>query len=156
MLTQEVQTYIRSSVLCWLATCNRQGEPNVSPKEVFTYWDETTLLIANIASPQSVSNIAEKPKVCVSFINIFIQKGFKLKGVATIISRQDAAYTAKVVPLRSMVADAFPILSVIEIKVNKVESIKAPSYFLYPNITEEAQINNAMETYRLRLSKDLR
>ncbi|MDA9893807.1 pyridoxamine 5'-phosphate oxidase family protein [Flavobacteriaceae bacterium] len=43
-----------SIVLCWLATVSSQGEPNVSPKELFFVLDTETLLIANIASPQSL------------------------------------------------------------------------------------------------------
>lgn len=57
MITDEVKEYIEKSVLCWLATCNNEGIPNVSPKEMFTYFDSNTLLIANIISPNSVENI---------------------------------------------------------------------------------------------------
>ncbi|MFK5037181.1 pyridoxamine 5'-phosphate oxidase family protein, partial [Klebsiella pneumoniae] len=71
MITEEVKNYIDKSVLCWLATSNRQNEPNVSPKEIFTYKDDKTLLIANIASPNSIANINENPNVCVSFVDIF-------------------------------------------------------------------------------------
>ncbi len=76
MLNQEVKKYIDKSVLCWLATSNEDNEPNVSPKEVFTYRDEKTLLIGDIASPNSVKNIKSNPIVCVSFVEIFVQKGF--------------------------------------------------------------------------------
>jgi predicted pyridoxine 5'-phosphate oxidase superfamily flavin-nucleotide-binding protein len=48
MIGKEVKKYIDESVLCWLATANRQNEPNVSPKEIFTYRDDKTLLIANV------------------------------------------------------------------------------------------------------------
>jgi predicted pyridoxine 5'-phosphate oxidase superfamily flavin-nucleotide-binding protein len=88
MITNEVKKYIDNSVLCWLATCSKDGEPNVSPKEMFTYKDENTLLIANIASPSSIANIQENPKVCVSFVEVFVQKGFKIKGNAIIIAKK--------------------------------------------------------------------
>lgn len=60
-------------VLCWWATADEQGQPNVSPKEVFAVVDDQHLLIANIASPVSVRNIQHNPKVCVSIIDIFVQ-----------------------------------------------------------------------------------
>lgn len=69
MINSEVKKYIDKSVLCWLATVNGLNEPNVSPKEVFTYVGEHTLLIANIASPNSIKNISENPNVCISFID---------------------------------------------------------------------------------------
>lgn len=60
--------------------------PNVSPKEVFTYYETDTIIIANIASPQSVRNIHENENVCVSFIDILVQKGYQIKGKAEIIT----------------------------------------------------------------------
>lgn len=35
MLSSMAIDYANRSVLCWLATCDAQGQPNVSPKEVF-------------------------------------------------------------------------------------------------------------------------
>ena len=45
------------SVLCWLSTASAEGIPNVSPKELFVFDENNMLLIANIASPQSIRNI---------------------------------------------------------------------------------------------------
>jgi hypothetical protein len=53
--------------------------------------------------------------------------------------------------LIDLFTDQFPILSVIEIKVSKVDTIQAPSYFLFPETTTEAsQIAGAMATYGVR------
>ncbi len=149
MINNQVKEYIDKSVLCWLATSNRQNEPNVSPKEIFTYKDDTTILIANLASPNSINNIMENPNVCVSFVDIFIQKGFKVKGIATLIDKHDAEFSLKVKPLTELFTDKFPIKTVIEIKVTKVDTIQAPGYFLYSDTTEQSQIENAMKTYKV-------
>ena len=53
-------------VLGWLATVNANGEPNVSPKEIWKFDGVDRLLIANIASPTSASNILSNPNVCFS------------------------------------------------------------------------------------------
>lgn len=74
MITQEVKNSIDKSVLCWLATANRKAEPNVSPKELFTDKNDRTLLIAQIASPRRIANIRKNPNVCLSFVDIFVQK----------------------------------------------------------------------------------
>lgn len=150
MLTDEVKKYINKSVLCWLATSNLQNEPNVSPKEIFAHDGDNTLLIAHIASPNSVENIKDNPHVCVTFVDIFIQKGFKLKGKATLISKEDIDFIEKVKPLTDLFSDKYPIKSVIEITITKVDPILAPSYFLYPERTEQFQIESAMETYHVR------
>ena len=150
MIDDNVKKYIDKSVLCWLATCDNELLPNVSPKEMFTYQDDTTLLIANLASPNSINNIMNNPNVCVSFIDIFVQKGYKLQGKATIIDRENFEFSSKVKPLIDLFTDKFPIKSVIEVIVTKVDTIKAPSYFLYSDITEENQIKNAMTTYKVK------
>lgn len=150
MINNEVKKYIDNSVLCWLATSDRQNEPNVSPKEIFTYKDDTTVLIANIASQNSIDNIKDNPNVCVSFVDIFVQKGFKIKGVATLIDKDSDSFEIKVKPLTDLFTDKFPIKTIIEIKVTKVASIQAPSYFLYSDTTEQSQIQSAMRTYKVK------
>lgn len=150
MLTDEVKQYIDKSVLCWLATSNKQNEPNVSPKELFTYKDADTLLIANLASPNSINNIKENPKVCVSFVDIFVQKGFKLKGIATLVDKNDEDFILRVKPLIDLFTDKFPIKTVIEITVTSITKIQAPSYFLYKGTTEQSQIESAMKAYKVK------
>ncbi|SMD44837.1 hypothetical protein SAMN00777080_3472 [Aquiflexum balticum DSM 16537] len=150
MINSDVKKYIDKSVLCWLATVNELNEPNVSPKEVFTYDGEHSLLIANIASPLSIKNIRENPNVCVSFIDVFIQKGFKLKGTARVIEKKDPGFGNKAKLLTDLFTDNFPIKSIIEITVIRVDKIMAPSYFLYPDKTEQSQIESAMKTYKVK------
>jgi predicted pyridoxine 5'-phosphate oxidase superfamily flavin-nucleotide-binding protein len=150
MISREVKKYIDKSVLCWLATSNKDNEPNVSPKEIFTYKDDKTLLIANVASPNSIDNIKENSNVCVSFVDVFIQKGYKLKGTAILINKDDNDFMEKVKHLRYLFTDEFPIKSVIEIEIKKVDRIQAPSYSLYPDRTEQFQIESAMRTYKVK------
>ena len=149
MLDETIIQYINQSVLCWLATSDKDNFPNVSPKEMFTFKGNDTLIIANIASPNSINNILENTNVCVSFVDVFVQKGIKIKGLAKIIYKNEADFDLKVKPLIKLYSDKFPISAVIEIKVQKVESIQAPSYFLFPEITEEQQIESAIKTYKV-------
>ncbi len=147
MLTTEVKKYADKSVLCWLATVSDDGIPNVSPKEIFVTEGDKHILIANIASPKSVKNIKSNPNVCVSFIDIFVQKGYKIKGIAKLIRKTESAYGQRVKVLKVLAGDAFPIHSIIEIEVEDVQPIIAPSYRLYPETTEQMQIESAMLIY---------
>lgn len=98
-----------------------------------------------------MENIKENSNVCVSFVDVFVQKGYKLKGTAVLIHKEDRNFKVKVKPLIDLFTDEFPIKSVIEIEVKKVEMIQAPSYFLYPdNRTEQYQVKSAMATYQVR------
>lgn len=151
MLSAEVQQFARRSTLCWLATVDAAGQPNVSPKEMFAVLDAQHLVIANIASPASVRNIAANPRVCVSFIDIFAQKGFKVLGLARNALRQEADYARWAAPLEAMAGPRFPVRSVMVISATAVEPIMAPSYRLYPKETTEAsQTESAWRTYGVR------
>lgn len=147
MLNDEIKNYINRSVLCWLATADADGMPNVSPKEMFTYKGDDTLLIAHIASPNSITNIETNANVCVSFVDIFVQKGCKMKGRAKIIRANDAGFEEDKRLLTELYSDQYPIKAIIKIAITQIASIVAPSYFLYDTTTEQSQIQSAMETY---------
>lgn len=150
ILTNEVKTYIDKSVLCWLATVDGDGQPNVSPKEMFMYYNDNTLLIAHIASPVTLANITQQPKVCVSFVDVFVQKGYKIKGLAKILKKNDLSFQQKSQLLKERFTDRFPISAVIEVTVTSLEPIQAPSYLFFPETTTESdQIRSAKETYGL-------
>ncbi len=147
MFTNEIRQSVEESVLCWLATSDLDGYPTCSPKEAFTIFGTDKIVIANIASPGSVKNIASNPNVCVSFINIFEQKGFKLKGAATYLSSNDPDCEKYTEVLRPIVGDVFPVKGIIVVTVAKVEPILAPSYYMVPGTTVESLIAQARKTY---------
>ena len=135
-------------VLCWLATADAEGQPNVSPKEVFAVGDEQHLVIAHIASPTSVKNVLQNPKVCVSLIDIFVQKGWKLLGHAQYVHSSDAVFHAYAKHLIAMAGHKFKIQGLFMVAVDQAHPIIAPSYRFYPDsTTEQAQIEAAMKTY---------
>jgi hypothetical protein len=154
MLSPEVQESAIRSVLCWLATVDAAGQPNVAPKEIFAAFDATHLVIANIASPTSVRNIEVNPRVCVSFIDVFVQKGFKVFGTARNVRRNEPEFSTWSAPLEAKAGPRFPIHSVLVIKAVQVEPILAPSYRLYAaDTTEETQVASAMRTYGVRRTR---
>lgn len=147
MLTNHVKEYIDRSVLCWLATVDQLGRPNVSPKEIFSALGDSDLVIANIASPNSVRNLRGNSNACVSFIDVFVQKGYKLLGRAEVIEASDRRFPEFAAPLLEMTKGVFPILSVIRLTVEGVTPIVAPSYAMVAKTTEASQVQCAMKTY---------
>ena len=146
-LPQEIKQSMSESVLCWLATTARDHTPNVSPKEIFNHFGEDKMIIANIASPQTVRNIRANPKVCVSFINILSQKGFQLKGSAQIIDKNHREFLAMETILLKMTGGTFPFKTITKITVHKVKPLIAPRYLLFPETTEKQQIDSALKAY---------
>lgn len=155
MLTPDVIAAAGRSVLCWLATVDEQGQPNVSPKEVFALLPPRSVAIANIASPTSVRNVRHNARVCVSFVDVFVQKGYKLTGTARVIGPADPDYARWAAPLVAMAGRHFTILGVIAVDVLSVEPIIAPAYRFHPaGTTEQRQVADAMRRYRVRPAGD--
>lgn len=150
-LTAAVRDSARRSVLCWLATVDADEQPNVSPKEVWAIADDRHVVVAHIASPVSARNIARQPQVCLSFVDVFVQKGFKLKGVAREVPANDPEFSDWAVPLQAMVGQRFTIQSVLVIRVTSVAPIVAPSYRYYPDeTTESSQVDAALQAYGVK------
>jgi predicted pyridoxine 5'-phosphate oxidase superfamily flavin-nucleotide-binding protein len=153
-LNDAVREAASRSVLCWLATVDAEGHPNVSPKEIWAIADEQHVVVAHIASPVSARNIAHHPQVCLSFVDVFVQKGFKLMGMAREVRAADAEFATWAEPLLAMVGQRFTIHSVWVIQVQSVSAILAPSYRFYPNETTEAsQVASGMRTYNVQAVK---
>ena len=139
------------SLLCWLATVGEDGQPSVSPKEVFCVADDVHIVVANIASPGSAHNIQTHPKVCLSFVDVFAQKGYKVYGLARNVRPQEAEFAQWAEPLLKMVGERFRIHSVFVVCATAVEPIVAPSYRFYPHETTEAsQTEAALRAYGVR------
>ncbi len=146
-LNNEIKEYINKSVLCWLATASTKNVPNVSPKEIFNHFGTDKIIIANIASPQTVRNIKQNENVCVSFIDILVQKGFQLKGKAKIIGKTYPQFPEMEKVLTEMTGGSIPFATITEITIEQVKPIIAPKYILYPETTEQEQIESAKKLY---------
>ncbi|MEM6629558.1 MAG: pyridoxamine 5'-phosphate oxidase family protein, partial [Bacteroidota bacterium] len=118
-----------------------------SPKEIFTYSLPDSILVANVASPQTVKNIRENPQVCISFIDILVQKGYQLKGEAQILIRKQPDFVQFELPLLELTEGKFPFASITLIQIESAKKILAPRYHLYPETTEEEQIHRAKQSY---------
>jgi predicted pyridoxine 5'-phosphate oxidase superfamily flavin-nucleotide-binding protein len=148
-LTKDIKQYLDQSILCWLATVSADGIPNVSPKEIFNYYGTKEIIIANIASPQTVQNIKQNEHVCVSFIDILVQKGFQIKGTAEIIKKTNEEFSAREKVLVKMTGGKYPFATITKITVEQIKPIIGPKYLLYPETTEAQQIESAKIAYGL-------
>ncbi len=149
-LTPAVHAAAARSVLCWLATVDAQGQPNVSPKEVWALLGDCDAVVAHIASPQSAANIrrVEPAPVCLSFVDVWVQKGYKLVGHAREILPQAPEFAHWARPLRAMTGERFELHSVLHLRIHSAHPIVAPSYWRYPDTTTEAtQIAAARQRY---------
>jgi uncharacterized protein len=152
LLSQELKDHLSRSVLCWLATIDHDGFANVSPKEIFIAIDQN-ILIAHVASPVSVRNIKSNPKVCVSFVDVFSQRGFKVTGHASILEPNDHGFDQIAAPLKKIATEKFPVKAVIVVEPIRIARILAPRYNLFADTTEAAQVARAIKTYNRVLER---
>lgn len=142
------------AVLCWLATVDDRNRPNVSPKEIHARTGEDCMVIADIASGRSVRNIRENPAVCVSLIDVFLQRGHKLEGTARILAPDHPDFAAQAAPLLAMTGGRFPIRHVIAVCIERTTPILAPSYLFYPERGEADLRADACRTYGVQPARD--
>lgn len=148
-LSAEARSSVDECVLCWLATSSRDACPNVSPKEIFAVYRDESIIIANIASPKSARNIKENSLACVSFVNVFTQRGFKVVGAAECVKESDQGYQEMKSILVRQTEGMFPFKSIFRVMVHEESRIVAPRYQLFPETTQEQQIASSMKAYRV-------
>ncbi len=148
-LTPEMHAAIDDAVLCWVATASPEGVPNVSPKEVFAS-SKDSILIAHIASPKTVRNIASNPKVMVSLVDVFEQVGWQFSGKARLLWPSSSEFPHLARPLQELTEGLYPIKAVLHISVSKAKRIVAPSSWLFPDQSKEIVRGKVLARYGVK------
>ena len=147
--TLDMTTCLDRAVLCWVATADGDGRPNVSPKEVFTC-DLNRLLIAHNASPKTVRNIELNPSVMVSVVDVFAQHGWQFSGEASLVWADSSGFTEVVGPLNAITEGLYPIKAVIVVDVQEAQRIVAPSSWLFPDRPQDVFRQQVLLRYGVR------
>jgi len=147
MGNDDIAAEAAASVLCWLATVDAQGAPSVSPKEIWTLRRPDQVVIADIASANSVRNMRANPQVCVSFIDVFAQKGRKLYGSARVLAPQAPGFAELGREVLAMAGADYPVRHLIVVDVTRSAAIRAPSYHLFPERTDAERLAQTYATY---------
>src|SRR4029434_4783239 len=85
ILTADMKRVVEEQRLGFVATVCPDGTPNLSPKGTTAVWDDDHLVFANIRSPGTLANLRRNPTVEVNVVDTFVRKGYRFKGVATIL-----------------------------------------------------------------------
>ena len=84
-------------------------------------------------------------------MDVFIQKGLKLEGLASVVLPDSQVFTRIARPLVNMCSARFEIRSLFIVQVTGATPILAPSYLFYPcQTTEMDQRASAMQAYRVK------
>lgn len=136
ILTKEMQDAVGAIRLCFAATASPEGEPNVSPKGSLCVWDDDHLAFADIASPQTIKNLRDNPRIEISMIDQMSRRGFRFKGTAEILD-SGPIFEEVATELWEREGRDVPVHHVIKVHVLKAKEVLSPAYMLNKDLKVE-------------------
>jgi len=136
-LDTDMKAIVEGTILCFGATTNPDGSPNLSPKSSLRVHDDAHLLFANIASPGTVRNLRRDPRIEINCVDIFARRGYRFRGRATIHSAGDPLYLALASAVRREHGPAIPIHDAVLVEVLEARPLLSPAYTFIAGVTEE-------------------
>ena len=133
LLTAEMKRVVREQRLGFVATVCPDGTPNLSPKGTTAVWDDDHLVFANIRSPGTLANLRQNANVEVNVVDPFVRKGYRFKGVASVLESGPVYDRAITFYKERGVANA--IREIVIVQVQSARAIDSPAYDL--GLTED-------------------
>ena len=85
VISEDMKRMVEEQRLGFVATVCPDGTPNLSPKGTTRVWDADHLVFANIRSPGTLANLRQNANVEVNVVDPFVRKGYRFKGVASVL-----------------------------------------------------------------------
>ncbi|QIG50043.1 pyridoxamine 5'-phosphate oxidase family protein [Nordella sp. HKS 07] len=146
MLTEEMKAIIATYPLGFVASVNRDGTPNLSPKGTFVMLNERQLVFGHIRSPGTIGNIAERPVIEINFIDVLARKAVRLRGRAVMFSRSAPEFAELFAALSGWKGYTEMMKAVVRVDIDTASLILSPAYDLGHT---EAQLR---EQYRAKFT----
>ena len=137
VLTEDMKKLVSGTMLCFVATINKDGSPNLSPKSSLRVHDDSHLLFANMASPRTVTNLQRDARIELNCIDIFSRKGYRFAGTAELFSEGDALYNSLRADIAAEHGETLPIYDAVLIEVLSASPVISPAYTFVEGVTEE-------------------
>lgn len=128
VLTADMKRVVDEQRLGFVATVCPDGTPNLSPKGTTAVWDDDHLVFANIRSPGTIANLRQNPNVEVNVVDPFVRRGYRFKGVASILE-SGARYDEAMAFYRDR-GSRNVIAEIVMIRVTTAQPIDSPAYDL--------------------------
>ena len=128
-LSPQMKQVIAEQKLGFVGSVDADGAPNVSPKGTFLVLDDEHIMFGEIRSPNTLRNIAERPRVEVNFVDPIIRKGLRVKGAARFVASGSEEFEALEPQFRAVWGDLCDSLGgIVVIKVDKAAPLSSPAY----------------------------
>lgn len=118
-IPEEVKRILGEQRVAFIATADKQGCPNVSPKGSLRVLDEETLLFVVTNSPHTRDNLKVNPRVSAAVFDPQGRKGIQLKGSAEVLEA-GPLFEQTAQGLRERFPKLAPAQCVVKIRVEEV------------------------------------
>jgi predicted pyridoxine 5'-phosphate oxidase superfamily flavin-nucleotide-binding protein len=125
MLTADMKRIVGEQRLGFVATVCPDSTPNLSPKGTTAVWDDDHLIFAKIRSPGTLANLRQNASVEVNVVDPILRKGYRFKGVASILKSGAVYYKAIAFYKERGVVNA--IHEIVMVKVQSTRPIDSPA-----------------------------
>jgi len=133
LLTANMKRVVEEQRLGFVATVCADGTPNLSPKGTTAVWDDDHLVFANIRSPGTIANLRHNASVEVNVVDPFVRKGYRFKGVASIL--ESGPLYDKVIAFYKERGVTSVMREVVMVRVQRARRMDSPAYDL--GLTED-------------------
>jgi predicted pyridoxine 5'-phosphate oxidase superfamily flavin-nucleotide-binding protein len=138
-MTADMQRVVLEQSLGFVATVASDGTPNLSPKGTTTVFDAQHLMFADVASPQTVANLASNANVEVNVVDPILRKGYRFTGTGVVYRTGDMFERGiEVLRERGSTTSRDRIHSIVIIEVTAAAPLVSPAYDV--GATEEAVV----------------
>ena len=114
--------------LGFVATVCPDGTPNLSPKGTTAVWDDDHLVFASIRSPGTIANLRDNPSVEVNVVDPFVRKGYRFKGIASIL--ESGPLYEKATAFYKDRGVTSVIREIVIVRVENAQPVDSPAYDL--------------------------
>lgn len=149
-ITEEMKRVVGEQRLGFMATVCRDGTPNLSPKGLTFVLDDEHLVIGDVRSPRTISNLTTRPTAEINVVDPIARKGFRFKGNCCVYS-EGAEFEELVAFLRSQGAKSH-LRAVIVMTVARAQPLISP---VYDSGATEHEVRKRQIERLQELNKDL-
>jgi predicted pyridoxine 5'-phosphate oxidase superfamily flavin-nucleotide-binding protein len=146
LLTNEMRAMIVTTGLCFAATVNEDGSPNLSPKASLAVIDDDHIGFADCMSPQTVANVQRNPAMEINIVDIFLRRGYRFKGPAEVLE-EGPDFDAVAKPFWEKAGDMYPVNHVVKMRVESARPVNSPIYTYQPELSEDQIRARYLELY---------
>ena len=143
IISEEIKNFVNSQKLGYVATVSKDGTANLSPKGTIVIMNESTLIFADIRSPQTIQNLQDNHSVEINVVDPFQRLGYRFKGDGKIIN--EGSEFDKILDYYSNIGIKSKINSVVVVDVKSMSEVTSPSYDL--GVTKDELVSKWKKYY---------